>query len=34
MGLFHSTRSSAPTLSSKEAIRRGIAADGGLFVSD
>ena len=34
MGLYHSTRSAAPCVTAKQAIRRGIAADGGLFVSD
>lgn len=34
MGFYHSTRSASPTFTSKEAIRRGIAPDGGLFVSD
>ena len=34
MGLYHSTRSSVPSCSSKEAIRTGIAPDGGLFVCD
>ena len=32
--LFHSTRGGASLLTSKQAIRRGIAPDGGLFVSD
>lgn len=31
---FHSTRSSADALTSKQAIRKGIADDGGLFVTD
>lgn len=34
MALYHSTRSTANPCPSKQAIRRGIAADGGLFVSD
>lgn len=34
MSLYHSTRSRALSCSSKDAIRRGIAPDGGLFVSD
>lgn len=34
MAKYHSTRSKAPSLTSKEAIRRGIAPDGGLYVSD
>ena len=34
MNLYHSTRSRALSCSSKDAIRRGIAPDGGLFVSD
>lgn len=34
MATYHSTRSKAPALTSKEAIRRGIAPDGGLYVSD
>ena len=34
MGINHSTRSATPTCTTKEAIRRGIAPDGGLFVSD
>lgn len=34
MAMFHSTRSRTPLYTSKEAIRRGIAPDGGLFVSD
>lgn len=34
MAMYHSTRSCAPALSSKAAIRRGIAPDGGLYVSD
>ena len=34
MGTYHSTRSRALSCSSKAAIRRGIAPDGGLFVSD
>ena len=34
MGTYHSTRSRALACSSKAAIRRGIAPDGGLFVSD
>lgn len=34
MASYHSTRSSEAPLSAKEAIRRGIAADGGLYVSD
>ena len=31
---FHSTRSTTDSLTSKQAIRKGIADDGGLFVSD
>ena len=34
MSLYHSTRSRAVSCSSKDAIRRGLAPDGGLFVSD
>ena len=34
MNLYHSTRSHALSCSSKEAVRQGIAPDGGLFVSD
>lgn len=34
MAMYHSTRSAQATLSSKEAIRKGIAPDGGLYVSD
>lgn len=34
MALFHSTRSRTAHLTAKEAIRRGIAPDGGLFVTD
>lgn len=34
MATYHSTRSKEAMLTSKEAIRRGIAPDGGLFVSD
>ena len=34
MATYHSTRSRTAQLSAKEAIRRGIAPDGGLFVSD
>ena len=34
MGTYHSTRSRTLSCSSKAAIRRGIAQDGGLFVSD
>ena len=34
MGTYHSTRSHALACSSKEAIRRGLAPDGGLYVSD
>lgn len=34
MAMYHSTRSAEPALSSKEAIRKGIAPDGGLYVSD
>ncbi len=34
MGLYHSTRSAADSVSSKVAIRTGIAPDGGLYVSD
>lgn len=34
MSLYHSTRSRALACSSKDAIRTGIAPDGGLFVSD
>jgi threonine synthase len=32
--LFHSTRSTASQVTSKQAIRKGIASDGGLFVTD
>lgn len=31
---FHSTRSTTDTLTSRQAIRQGLAGDGGLFVSD
>lgn len=34
MAMYHSTRSRSSELCSKQAIRRGIAADGGLYVSD
>ncbi len=34
MATYHSTRSRTELLDSKEAIRRGIAPDGGLYVSD
>ncbi len=34
MTTFHSTRSSTDALTSKQAIRKGIADDGGLFVTD
>ena len=34
MTTFHSTRSTTDSLTSKQAIRQGIAADGGLFVTD
>ncbi|MFD0704797.1 threonine synthase [Alloscardovia venturai] len=34
MELFHSTRSTDVTVTAKQAIRKGIADDGGLFVSD
>ncbi|WP_304338225.1 threonine synthase [Collinsella tanakaei] len=34
MAIYHSTRSRTAQLSAKEAIRRGIAPDGGLYVSD
>lgn len=34
MGTYHSTRSRTLSCSSKEAIRTGLAPDGGLFVSD
>ena len=34
MSLYHSTRSQAISCTAKEAIRTGIAPDGGLFVSD
>ncbi len=34
MASYHSTRSNEAPLSTREAIRRGIAADGGLYVSD
>ena len=34
MGTYHSTRSRTLSCSSKDAIRKGIAPDGGLFVSD
>lgn len=32
--IFHSTRSTTPTCTAKQAIRQGIAEDGGLFVTD
>ena len=32
--IFHSTRATTPTYTSKQAIRQGIAEDGGLFVAD
>ena len=32
--MFHSSRSNSKTYTSKQAIRRGIAEDGGLFVTD
>ena len=32
--IFHSTRSLKPTCTAKQAIRKGIAEDGGLFVAD
>ena len=31
---FHSTRSTTDSLTAKQAIRKGLADDGGLFVSD
>ena len=34
MSTFHSTRSTTDSLTAKQAIRKGIADDGGLFVSD
>ncbi len=34
MNKFHSTRSTTDSLTSKQAIRKGIADDGGLFVTD
>lgn len=34
MMAFHSTRSTDQTITAKQAIRRGMAADGGLFVTD
>ena len=34
MKVFHSTRSTEQTVTSKQAIRQGIAPDGGLFVTD
>ena len=34
MSLYHSTRSRAEECSAKEAIRQGLAPDGGLYVSD
>ncbi len=34
MATYHSTRSRTAQPSAKEAIRRGIAPDGGLYVSD
>ncbi len=34
MSLYHSTRSRAEECSAKEAIRQGLASDGGLYVSD
>ena len=34
MTTFHSTRSTTDSLTSKQAIRKGIADDGGLFVTD
>ena len=34
MTTFHSTRSTTDSLTSRQAIRQGIAADGGLFVTD
>lgn len=34
MTIFHSTRSTTDSLTSKQAIRKGIADDGGLFVTD
>ncbi|PLS31548.1 threonine synthase [Bifidobacterium margollesii] len=34
MSTFHSTRSTTDSLTAKQAIRKGIAEDGGLFVSD
>ncbi|MDF0753693.1 threonine synthase [Gardnerella greenwoodii] len=32
--IFHSTRATTPTCTAKQAIRKGIAEDGGLFVAD
>lgn len=34
MNTFHSTRSNDETLTSRQAIRRGLAADGGLYIDD
>ena len=34
MTTFHSTRNTTDSLTSKQAIRKGIADDGGLFVTD
>lgn len=34
MTTFHSTRSTTDSLTAKQAIRQGIADDGGLFVTD
>ncbi|MEE8735254.1 MAG: threonine synthase, partial [Bifidobacterium crudilactis] len=34
MNTFHSTRSTTDSLTAKQAIRKGIASDGGLFVTD
>ena len=34
MNTYHSTRSAQPAVTAKEAIRTGLAPDGGLFVSD
>ena len=34
MNTFHSTRSTDEMLTARQAIRRGLAADGGLYVSD
>lgn len=34
MNTFHSTRAATPSLTAKQSIRQGLAADGGLFVTD